>query len=665
MSGRRIGSRYVLERKVAGGGMGAIWVALDSQLQRRVALKLMAPERIASSSARHQFEQEAKAVAQLRNPHVVQIHDYGVDGGTPFIVMELLEGEDLETRLERQGRLAPVVLASLLNQVARALTSAHACGVIHRDLKPANLFLARVDSEEVVKVLDFGLARLGAGGATSAEELGRVMGTPRYMSPEQRRGEAWVDHRTDLWALGVVVYRALTGRFPFSADALSELGRSGTISFAEPPSTLVPELGQGVDAFFSRALDPDPSRRFQSARELAAAFASLVETSRPSRAAKILVIDDEPDVALLMKQRFRKHIRDSVYEFIFATDGEDALEKLRQHPDTDVVLSDINMPRMDGLTFLARVGEVNPLVKVIMVSAYSDMSNIRVAMNRGAFDFLVKPLDFQDLDATLAKALRHVAEFRKMVRSAEENQLLRMFVHGGVLERTLPLTQGPDVMGGERVEATVVFLDLEGFTSVLREEQPEAVIRRLNANFEVIVPELLSRGGVVDKFVGDAVMAVFRGHGHLNRALEACLAARKQLRTMAFRSGDASPYAHGICIGVDSGELICGSIGAKGLGRLDYTVLGATVNTAARLTVLAGRDQILIGAHLLPRLESGFECLALGTRSLPGAASELAVHEVMARREQRVSSADQTVSLDLAAPHGSSQPVVLAASKAE
>ena len=211
----------------------------------------------------------------------------------------------------------------------------------------------------------------------------------------------------------------------------------------------------------------------------------------------------------------------------------------------------------------------------------------------------------------------------------------------------------------------MAFLDLKDFTPVPRQEQPEAVIRRLNANFEVIVPELLSRGGMVDKFVGDAVMAVFRGQGHLGRALEACLAARQQLRAMAFRSGDASPYGHGVCIGLDSGELICGSIGAKGLGRLDYTVLGETVNTAARLAVLAGRDQLLIGAHLLARVEAGFECRPLGARSLPGSSSELAVHDIVARREQRVSSADQTVSLDVPAPQGgSSHPAALAASKA-
>lgn len=642
--------------------MGAIWVALDSQLQRRVALKLMAAERIASASARHQFEQEAMAVAQLRNPHVVQIHDYGVDGDSPYIVMELLEGEDLETRLERQGRLAPAVVSTLLNQVARALASAHAAGIIHRDLKPANLFLARNDSEEMVKVLDFGLARWEGGGSASDERPGRVLGTPRYMSPEQMRGELRIDHRTDLWSLAVVVYRALTGRFPFSADALGELSRSGG-ALAEPPSSLVPELGQGLDAFFSRALAMEPSSRFQSARELAAAFAAVVDANRPARASKILVIDDEPDVELLMRQRFRKQIRDSVYAFIFASDGEDALEKLRQNPDTDVVLSDINMPRMDGLTFLARVGEVNPLVKVIMVSAYSDMSNIRVAMNRGAFDFLVKPIDFQDLDATLNKALRQVTELRQMARSAEENHLLRMFVNGGILERAVPMMRGPGLVDGERVEATVAFLDLKDFTPVTTQEQPEAVIRRLNANFEIIVPELLSRGGVVDKFVGDAVMAVFRGQGHLSRGLEACLAARQQLRAMAFRYGEGSAYVHGVSIGVDSGELICGSIGARGLGRLDYTVLGTTVNTAARLTVMAERDQLLIGEHLRMQLEGAFECRSLGSRCLPGSTVTLAVHEIVARRDERISSSDQTASIDANAMRAGSTPAVLAASK--
>ena len=286
-------------------------------------------------------------------------------------------------------------------------------------------------------------------------------------------------------------------------------------------------------------------------------------------------------------------------------------------------------------------------------------------MNRGAFDFLVKPIDFQDLDATLEKALRHVTEFRQMVRSAEENHLLRMFVHGGILERMLPLLRGPDVVGGERVEATVAFIDVKDFTPVTRREQPDAVIRKLNANFELIVPEVLARGGVVDKFVGDAVMAVFREQGHLERALDACVAVRQQLRAMAFRYGDSSPYAHGVSIGLDSGELISGSVGAKELGRLDYTVLGETVNTAARLTVLAEREQLLIAEHLRTRVEASFECQSVGDKSLPGFTSGLAIHDVVCRKKERVSTSEQTVSIDASLGSSNSGPVVLVASKEE
>ena len=664
MSVRRIGNRYVLEGQVAGGGMGSIWVALDSQLQRRVAVKLMSTERGVSTAARHQFEQEAKAVAQLHNPHVVQIHDYGVDGDTPYIVMELLEGEDLEARLKRQTRLAPAVVAALLQQVARALSAAHARGVIHRDLKPANLFLARSDAGEVLKVLDFGLARVSDPGGGADEKQGRIMGTPRYMSPEQMRGEARIDHRTDLWSLAVAAYQALTGRFPFSADALGKLSRHMSIA-PEPASQWVPELGEGVDEFFARALHVGPERRFQSARELAAAFEAVVEASRPTRAAKVLFIDDEPDVELLMKQRFRKQIREGRYELLFACDGEDGLEKLRQHPDTDVVLSDINMPRMDGLTFLSRVGEVNPLVKVIMVSAYSNMSNLRVAMNRGAFDFLVKPIDFQDLDATLAKALRHVTEVRQMVRSAEENELLRMFVHGGILERALPLLRGPSAAEGERLEATVAFLDLKEFAPLLAgQEPPEPLLRRLNAHFDVLLPELSSRGGQVDKFVGTAVMAVFRGVDHLTRALEACLAARQQLRALSFRQGHSS--VHGLGIGLDSGMLVCGSLGSKGVSRLDYTVLGPAVDTAARLSVLAGPEQILVAERLRERVSPLFEVRPLGLKPLPGLPQPVDVLDVVSQREQRVLSSDQTASLDQsqASDPGELQTAGLAAAKA-
>ncbi|NVJ13903.1 protein kinase domain-containing protein [Myxococcus sp. AM010] len=600
-----VGDRYVLERRLAGGGMGTIWVALDPKLQRRVALKLMAAHCAPAPLARQQFEWEAQAIARLQNPHVIQVHDCDLSGETPYIVMEWLVGEDLEALLNRRGRLSLAMVERLVTQTARALTAAHAAGVIHRDLKPANLFLARTEHGEQVKVLDFGLALLMSGGAARPHPEEEMAGTPRYMSPEQLRGLApRLDHRCDLWALAVVAYRALTGQHPFPLESLRQMRLGNVPPPPATPSSLAPELGTEVDAFFARALDVDPARRFQSAHELASALTHAVDAGRPSRPAKILVVDDEPDIVVLMEQSFRKQIRRSVYQFLFAADGEEALEELRQHPDIEVVLCDINMPRMDGLTFLSRVGEISALTRVVIVSAYGDMSNIRTAMNRGAFDFITKPIDFPDLEATLVKTLKHVRELRRTVRYTEENGLLRMFVPGAVLERLPPLLQGSDAMAGEWVDGTVVFIDVDAFTPVLHQEAPPESLRRLNANFEAIVPELLARGGIVDKFMGDAVMAVFRGPGHVDLALEACHAIHRQLGTLASRGGEGAPYAHGVCMGLDSGDLVAGSVGAKASGRLDFTVLGDVVNTAARLAVRAGRGQVLVSGRAQARAAS-------------------------------------------------------------
>jgi serine/threonine protein kinase/class 3 adenylate cyclase len=612
--------------------MGAIWAAFDPQLHRRVAIKLTTSQRLSSEGARRQFEKEAKAIAQFHHPNVVQIHDFGLDGDEPYIVMELLEGEDLESRLRRREKLPPAQVAQLLTQIARALAAAHTASIIHRDLKPANLFIARIDGQEVVKILDFGLVRLQSRTPDiTPESMDGMVGTLRYMSPEQIRGDQGLDHRSDLWSIAVVMYRAVTGRFPFTLDAVGTLLNGTFFPPDTAPSTILPELGPELDRFFSKALHPDPAQRFQSAQEMAAVFASIVQNARP-QAAKILVVDDEPDVEMLLRQAFRKQIRDNIYELSFAADGEDAMDRLRQNPDIDVILTDINMPRMDGLEFLSRVGEVNPLAKVIIVSAYSDMANIRTAMNRGAYDFLTKPLDFQDLEATLGKTLKHVAEARQMMRSIEENALLRMFVQSAVLERLRPLTQGPASLSGERVEATIVFLRLQDFTPVVRQLSPEIVIQRLNEHFQVLLPELTSRGGAVDRFLGDSVRVVFRGSGHLRQALEACLAAREQLRAVAAARTEPAAAPHGLCIGLDSGEVVLGGIGSPELGRLDYTMVGEPVDGSARLATVAGPGEILISDRLRQRAALEFECRPVGARMLPGASVPAPVHDVVGRR---------------------------------
>ncbi len=613
--------------------MGAIWQAFDPQLHRRVAIKLTTSQRLSSEGARHQFEKEAKAIAQFHHPNVVQIHDFGLDKDEPYIVMELLEGEDLEARLKRRERLPAAQLSVLFTQIARGLMAAHSAGLIHRDLKPANLFVSRVDAQEVVKILDFGLVRKQSRTAmeVTPESMDGMVGTLRYMSPEQIRGDTSLDHRSDLWSISVVLFRALTGKFPFTLDDVSGLLNG---SFHPPdtkPSTLLPELGPELDRFFFKALHPDPAQRFQSAQELAAAFAAIVQTPRV-QAARILVVDDEPDLEMLLRQAFRRQIRDNIYDLSFAADGEDALEKLRQNPDVDVIVTDINMPRMDGLSFLSQVGEVNPLAKVIIISAYSDMTNIRSAMNRGAYDFLTKPLDFQDLEATLNKTVKHVAAARQMMHSIEENALLRMFVQSTVLERLRPLTQGPGALAGEKTEATVVILRLQDFTPVVRQHPPEVVIQRLNEHFQLLVPEFVSRGGMVDRFLGDSVRVLFRGQDHLRQAVDACLGAREQRRAMVARGGEAASNTHGVCLALDSGEVVLGGLGGPELGRLDYTLVGEAVENASRLVCVAQREEILICDRLRPRVLMEFECRSAGERPLACPSTPVLVHDILGRR---------------------------------
>ncbi|WP_437917057.1 serine/threonine-protein kinase [Sorangium sp. So ce302] len=278
--GSVVAGRYRLERMLARGGMGSIWVARHLQLDATVAVKLMAPEYAASSTARARFEREARAAAQLKLPNVVHVHDYGLEGDTPFLVMELLDGEDLETRLAREGRLSTAATLGIVTQVCKALRRAHEMGIVHRDLKPANLFLSRQDEDELVKVLDFGIAKAqGTLLAGNETKTGTLVGSPYYMSPEQVRRSKTLDWRSDLWSVGVIAYRCLTGRLPFPGEEIGEVFVAICTEDVPLASSVVPELGPAVDGFFSRALARDPAHRFQGASELAEAFGAAASAA--------------------------------------------------------------------------------------------------------------------------------------------------------------------------------------------------------------------------------------------------------------------------------------------------------------------------------------------------------------------------------------------------
>jgi class 3 adenylate cyclase len=344
--------------------------------------------------------------------------------------------------------------------------------------------------------------------------------------------------------------------------------------------------------------------------------------------AKILVADDEADLEMLIKQKFRQKIREQQYEFVFAVNGNDALAKIQEHPDIDIVLSDINMPEMDGLTLLSRLGESSPLIKAVIVSAYGDMENIRTAMNRGAFDFITKPINFEDLSVTMIKTIDHVKQTRETLKAIKENNILKMYVDETVLKFMSTREFETSLMQNETVEATVVFIDICSFTAISENESPDTVVKLLNKYFDVMVKEILAQGGHIDKFIGDAIMAVFRGAYHLDRAIDASLAVRTQIEKLPESTENVS-FKPSVSIGINSGEMISGNIGSANLRRLDYTVIGDVVNTAQRLQSAAGEGKIIINEDTYQKVKESFNCKKIGEVSLKNKTNLMHIYEVL------------------------------------
>jgi adenylate cyclase len=345
--------------------------------------------------------------------------------------------------------------------------------------------------------------------------------------------------------------------------------------------------------------------------------------------AKILVVDDEADLELLVKQKFRRKIRENIYEFIFANNGEDALQKLQDHPDVDVMLSDINMPVMDGLTLLNRLAESNAILKAVMVSAYGDMQNIRTAMNRGAFDFVCKPVDFEDLDVTIEKTLQHVMQTRATLAAIKENNILKMYVDENVLNFMTSKEYEKSLLENETVQATVMFIDICGFTAITENAPADQVVTIINKLFDLIVKEVIAQNGHVDKFMGDAVMAVFRGKFHLDRAIDAALAAREHIKNVQGLTANDKVFKPEVSIGINSGEMISGNIGSASLKRLDYTVIGDAVNLAQRLQSTAKAGQIIITEDVYEMAKESFKCEKIGEVSLKNKAKPVMIYEVV------------------------------------
>lgn len=269
------------------GGMGTVHAALQTRLNKRVAIKVMAHELAGDAEALLRFRREAEIASAIGHPHIVQILDFGTTpAGAPFLVMELLEGEDLETRLERVGRLSPPEMLHIVKQVASALAAVHANGIVHRDLKPANIFLLDVAGEfDFVKVLDFGVSKI-ATARTGLTGNTKVLGTPRYMSREQAQGLVHqIDERTDEWALACIAWEAISGQPPFVGDdSISLLYQV----VHETPAPLVNHFPDGfaIEQVLRRALAKDKGERFAHVTDFASALEKAVMETAPGTPAR-------------------------------------------------------------------------------------------------------------------------------------------------------------------------------------------------------------------------------------------------------------------------------------------------------------------------------------------------------------------------------------------
>jgi len=279
--GEVLAGKYRVERVLGVGGMGVVVAATHLDLLEPRALKFMLPTALDNAEAVERFLREARAAARLRSEHVAKVHDVGrLDNGAPYMVMEYLAGADLGAVLKQRGPLPAHEAALYTIQACSALAEAHDSGIIHRDLKPANLFLTyRPDGTPCVKVLDFGISKMGAAGSDfEMTKTHAVLGSPHYMSPEQMRSARNVDARSDVWSLGVILYKLTTGKAPFRGQNITELISAVLEGAPPPPSSLRAGLPLALDAIVARCLRRKPEERFQSVTELAVALTPFALT---------------------------------------------------------------------------------------------------------------------------------------------------------------------------------------------------------------------------------------------------------------------------------------------------------------------------------------------------------------------------------------------------
>jgi serine/threonine protein kinase/DNA-binding CsgD family transcriptional regulator len=498
MLGKTLLNRYHITDHLGDGSTATVFKAVDLRLGRPVALKILLPH--VRSSTRSRFFQEAKAAAQLNHPNIMAIYDMVEDYEQPFLVVEFVEGVPLADYIPS----SPEMVVNLGQQIAMALDYAHERQIIHRDIKPANI---QVTPAKQVKIMDLGLALPREATRVTAE--GMIIGTPAYLSPEQAQGHP-LDHRTDIYSLGIVLYEMVTGQLPFDADDISALLLQQVRQPPPPPRLIVPNLPVGLEMVILKALEKHPSRRFQSCRIMAEALqdslkatvspdaptsakrpAGLTELAQKSQPIIKLVLADDHSVL----RKALVSALDTRPEFAVvgeAANGDEALEQtLELSPD--VLVLDLNMPGKGGLEILPVIREQAPQVKVLVLTGREESGYIVRALRAGANGYILKSADENELiDAILNVNRGHLVLGHGVTEKV---------VTGLLSDRPQPGSELSDM------ERRVLLFIARGYDN-------DEIARRLNLSMPLVI-EILA--GLMDKLGAQdrneaALLALRRGH---------------------------------------------------------------------------------------------------------------------------------------------------------
>lgn len=402
--GTRVAQHYTVTRTLGAGGMGVVLEARDELLMRDVAIKFVQPELLAREEARGRFLDEARAMARVRHPNVVEIFTFGEHEGKPYFVMEYVPGITADTwfreRIMQTGAPPPVDESlGILEQCCRGVSAIHASGATHGDLKPSNVLLGPAFR---VALTDLGLALL-----LDAGDLDLVAGTPAYMAPESLAGhrDPELAKRRDVYSLGVIAYEFLTGRLPYRVAHASDLSNLARFGAPVPPSQLRSDLPSAFDAVLLRALALDPNERTPSAdafrREL---LNARREATERKFAVRILVVDDDPDFLALVDRTLRASFPGA--SVVCVTDGARALDAAERQA-FDLFVVDLRLPDLNGveLTAMLRALDLAKRTPILIVTAFGGGKDWQILSNLGANGFLVKPVDPNSFAAMVGRML--------------------------------------------------------------------------------------------------------------------------------------------------------------------------------------------------------------------------------------------------------------------